>query len=72
MQYGKPFRGALQKFAAAIGSSEDELRQKFAEYYSALKEEEKGTFTDMRDYEIWKNFWCEIVTQKFPIRSNLQ
>lgn len=71
LQYGKPHRKALIAFAAAVKDSirikksaetedqtipEARLVKEFAEYYNALPDDKKGTFTDKKDKAIWEGF----------------
>lgn len=62
LQFGKPHRNELKKFALAIGykdgenANEQQLIKEFADYYKALKNEDKGSLTDVNDKKIWENF----------------
>ena len=55
-QHGKPHRKALNEFAKAVGSTEEQLLKRFADYYNALPDEKKGIFTDKKDKAIWEGF----------------
>ena len=54
--FGKIYRTELQQFAAAIGTTEDEILEKFAEYYKALPAEKQGGVTGETDHRILNNF----------------
>ena len=56
--FGKIYRSELQAFANEIGTTEDDLLEKFAAYYKDLPAEKQGGVTGDTDKQILDNFFA--------------